>query len=164
MLQLRLHGRVYDATLVERVQSVGDIVDPVAALESRYPVLKVFPEPFHLLPLHVVVIVEVRLVLPDDGVALRLYGLIGLEHGEVELCVQGRIAPHLPYLIVEKLALSSRQEEYYHRYGDKTQHGTCGKIPPVIILDFIELAHGNVSLKCYHSAKIQKKRVILKKK
>ena len=102
------------------MQAVGNGLY-VAVRQSRYSGFIGVEKAFHLLCLHVRVIVVVWLEGGGYAVLFGLDCLLCLVDGEVELGYERAVHPRLAHVVAELRPAVARQEEHYYRDGDYKQ-------------------------------------------
>ena len=122
------------------MQLLGYYVD-VLVWQSGNAVVEVGEELAHLLLLHRLVVVVVRLVGLQQRVLLGFYGLVGLVDRKVEFGYERTVHPGLAYVVSESLTLVARQRPYYHRHSHQYQRYTGEHIAPEMFSALFNSVH-----------------------
>ena len=139
-IYLVVFGRVHDTRLIQPVQLLGYYVD-VLVWQSGNAVVEVGEELAHLLLLHRLVVVVVRLVGLQQRVLLGFYGLVGLVDRKVELGNERAVHPRLADVVSESLTLVARQRPHYHRHSHQYQRYTGEHIAPEMFSALLNSVH-----------------------
>ena len=137
---LIVFGCVHDTSLIQSVQLFGYYVD-VLVWQSGNAVVEVGEELAHLLLLHRLVVVVVRLVSLQQRVFLGFYGFVCLVDREVELGNERAVHPRLADVVSESLTLVAWQRPYYHRHRHHHQRHTCEHIAPEMFSALVNSVH-----------------------